>query len=46
MRDGFDRRITGDYGVDTDIEDDIVATMIHQAREFMLAAQKYLKEKE
>jgi len=46
MRDGFDKRITGDYGVDTGIEDDIVATMINQAREFMLAAQKYLEEKE
>ena len=46
MRDGFDKRITGDYGVDTGIEDEIVATMINQAREFLLAAQKYLKEKE
>jgi len=46
MRDGFDKRITGDYGVDTGIEDDIVATMINQAQEFLLAAQKYLKEKE
>ena len=46
MRDGFDKRITGDYGVDTGIEDDIVATMINQAREFLLSAQKYLKEKE
>ena len=46
MRDGFDKRITGDYGVDTGIEDDIVATMINQAREFLLTAQKYLKEKE
>jgi uncharacterized protein (UPF0332 family) len=46
MRDGFDKRITGDYGVDTGIEDDIVATMINQARDFLLSAQKYLKEKE
>lgn len=46
MRDGFDKRNTGDYGVDTGIEDEIVATMINQAREFMLAAQKYLKDKE
>ena len=46
MRDGFDKRITGDYGVDTGIEDEIVATMINQAREFMLVAQKYLKDKE
>ena len=45
MRDGFDKRITGDYGVDTGIEDDIVATMINQAREFLEATQKYLKEK-
>ena len=45
MIDVFDKRITGDYGVDTGIEDDIVATMINQAREFLEAAQKYLKEK-
>ena len=44
LRDGFDKRITGDYGVDTGIENDIVATMINQAREFMLAAQNYLKK--
>ncbi len=46
LRDGFDKRITGDYGVDIGIEDDIVAAMINQAREFLEAAQKYLKEKE
>ena len=44
LRDGFDKRITGDYGVDTGIENDIVATMINQAREFLLAAQNYLKQ--
>ena len=35
MRDRFDKRITGDYGVDTGIEDDIVATMIDRARELL-----------
>ena len=44
MRDGFDKRITGDYGVDTGIEDEIVATMINQAREFLEAAQNYLQK--
>ena len=43
LRDGFDKRISGDYGVDTGIEDNIVANMINQAREFLEAAQGYLK---
>jgi len=43
LRDGFDKRISGDYGVDTGIEDNIVANMINQAREFLEAAQEYLK---
>jgi uncharacterized protein (UPF0332 family) len=37
LRDGFDKRITDDYGVDTGIEDDIVAIMINQAHEFLLS---------
>ena len=43
LRDGFDKRISGDYGVDTGIEDDIAANMINQAREFLEAAQEYLQ---
>ena len=42
LRDGFDKRISGDYGVDTGIEEDIAANMINQAREFLEAAQEYL----
>lgn len=43
LRAGFDARISGDYDVDTDISQQIVADMINQAREFLEAAQKYLK---
>ncbi len=43
LRDGFDKRISGDYGVDTGIESDIAATMINQAQDFLEAAQKHLK---
>jgi uncharacterized protein (UPF0332 family) len=45
LRDGFDKRISGDYGVDTGIEENIAADMINQAREFLLTAQAYLEDK-
>jgi uncharacterized protein (UPF0332 family) len=41
---GFDTRLIGDYHVDTQIESDLVIEMIHQAREFLEVAQKYLEE--
>ena len=41
--DAFDKRLAGDYGVETDIEIDISTHMINQAREFLDAAQKYLE---
>jgi uncharacterized protein (UPF0332 family) len=44
--DAFDKRLVGDYGVETDIEIDISVNMIHQAREFLEAAQKYLEEQD
>ncbi len=44
LRDGFDKRISGDYGVDTGIEEDIAAHMINQAQEFLEAAQEYLEK--
>ncbi|NJN80210.1 MAG: hypothetical protein HC797_06945 [Anaerolineales bacterium] len=43
---GFDTRLIGDYHVDTQIEADLVANMINQAREFLEAAQKYLESKD
>ena len=43
LRAGFDARISGDYDVDTNITNQFVADMINQAREFLEAAQKYLK---
>jgi uncharacterized protein (UPF0332 family) len=45
LRDGFEKRISGDYGVDTDIEEGVAVEMINQARDFLETAQKYLKEK-
>jgi uncharacterized protein (UPF0332 family) len=46
LRGGFDTRISGDYDVDADISTEIVSELINQAREFLQAAQKYLKDKE
>jgi len=45
-RDGFDKRISGDYGVDTGISETIVADMINHARDFLLDARKYIEKQE
>jgi uncharacterized protein (UPF0332 family) len=45
LRGGFDTRISGDYDVDADISAQLAANLINQAREFMLTAQAYLKNK-
>jgi uncharacterized protein (UPF0332 family) len=42
LRGGFDTRISGDYDVDAEISPQLVVELIGQAREFLLAAQKYL----
>jgi uncharacterized protein (UPF0332 family) len=42
----FDKRLIGDYGVDANIEMELAVNVIHQAREFLEVAQKYLEEKE
>lgn len=42
--DAFDKRLAGDYGVETDIEADIAAHMINQAQEFLEAALRYLEK--
>lgn len=42
--DAFDKRLAGDYGVETDIESDIAAHMINQAQEFLEAALRYLEK--
>ena len=42
LMDAFDKRIAGDYGVDTSIEKEITAEMINQAREFLEIARNYL----
>ena len=41
--DGFDTRVSGDYGIDTGIGKDLVSEMINQAREFLLDGKKYLE---
>ena len=46
LRDGFEKRISGDYGVDTGIEEDTAADMINQARDFLTDARKYLEKQE
>lgn len=40
--DAFDKRLVGDYGVEANIEMEIAASMINQAREFLEASQAYL----
>lgn len=42
--DAFDKRLAGDYGVETDIETDIAAHMINQAQEFLESALRYLEK--
>jgi uncharacterized protein (UPF0332 family) len=43
LRDGFEKRISGDYGVDIEIEETIATEMINQARDFLGAVHKYLE---
>lgn len=42
--DAFDKRLIGDYGVEANLQMDGVASMIHQAKEFLEAAKSYLGE--
>jgi len=42
--DGFDTRVSGDYGVDTGIDNDLVADMINQAKDFLIYARKYTEK--
>ena len=44
LMDAFDKRLIGDYGVEANLQMDVVASMIHQAQEFLEAATKYLGE--
>ncbi len=43
--DSFDKRLIGDYGVEANLQMDVVALMIHQAQEFLEAAKAYLIKK-
>ena len=40
--DSFDKRLIGDYGVEANLQMDVVALMIHQAQEFLEVAKLYL----
>jgi len=40
--DSFDKRPIGDYGVETNLQMDVVVSMIHQAQEFLETAKAYL----
>jgi uncharacterized protein (UPF0332 family) len=44
LMNSFDVRQIGDYAVDTDIEPDDARIVIEQAREFMAAANDYLRK--
>ena len=44
LLDSFDKRQVADYDVDGEIERDVAVNVIHQAREFLEAAQEYLDE--
>ena len=44
LLDAFDKRITGDYGVDAEVSQADVAQAVDRAREFLAAARKLLGE--
>ena len=46
LLDSFDKRQVADYDVDGEIEKDVAVNVIHQAREFLEAAQKYLDKQQ
>ena len=46
LLDSFDKRQVADYDVDSEIEKDVAVNVIHQAREFLEAAQKYLEKQQ
>lgn len=46
LLDSFDKRIVGDYGVESGIEKDIAANMVNQAREFLQVAGAYLEKQD
>lgn len=43
LLDSFDKRLVGDYGIEANLQMDVVASMIEQAREFLEVAKKYLE---
>ncbi len=41
----FSKRITGDYGIDSDLTDEDAAVLISQAREFLKTARQFIQKK-
>ena len=39
----FNRRVTGDYGIEAVLSSEEVQEAMHQAREFLKAAKEYLQ---
>jgi uncharacterized protein (UPF0332 family) len=46
LLEAFSQRITGDYGLESDLTAEDAAVLISQAREFLEAATQFLKSKE
>ena len=46
LLEAFSQRITGDYGIDSDLTAEDAAVLISQAREFLKAATQFLEKKE
>ena len=44
--DSFDKHLIGDYGVEANLQMDAVASMIHQAQEFLEVAKLHLGKEE
>lgn len=42
---GFNKRITGDYGIESDLTAEDASLLIGQAREFLAAAKQFLEKK-
>ena len=44
LLEAFSKRITGDYGIDTDLTSEDATLLIEQAREFLEAAKQFLEK--
>jgi uncharacterized protein (UPF0332 family) len=46
LLEAFSQRITGDYGIDSDLTAEDAAVLISQAREFLKTATQFLEKKD